>query len=99
MVRFAASYAAPVAVLLGLSGCLPAVSVVEGVKQLGSYGVDQALSTEDEFLKNYTDRQVCLSATLSNLEWDESIAAKPFVREAARRDLAKDCRKEYTKTS
>lgn len=83
---------------LALQACVPAVSVVEGVKQLGSYGVDQALKQEDEFLKNYTDRQVCLSATLSNREWDGSIAAEPFVREAARRNMEKDCRREYAKT-
>jgi len=85
-----------IAVAIGLQACVPAVSVVEGVKQLGSYGVQEAFAEEDKFLKNYSDRQICHSATLADREWDESIAAEPFVREAARREIGKDCRSEYT---
>jgi hypothetical protein len=84
------------AVAIGLQACVPAVSVVEGLKQLGSYGVEQAFAEEDKYLKNYSDRRVCLSATLENREWDESVAAEPFVREAGRRDIGEDCRNKYT---
>ena len=89
---------AVLAITMGLQACVPAVSVIEGVKQLGSYGVDQAFAEEDEFLKNYSDRRVCFSATLVDRAWDESIAAEPFVREAGRRDIKKDCRAEYAKS-
>lgn len=95
MLRLNWKFPAIVVVATGLQACVPAVSVVEGIKQLGSYGVQEAFAEEDKYLKNYTDRQVCFSATLADREWDESIAAEPFVREAGRRDIAKDCRAAY----
>lgn len=77
---------------ISLSSCLPAAPIMEGAKQLGSYGMREATSTEDKYLANYSDDHVCLSATTTARIWDASTPGAPFVREAKRREMAETCR-------
>ena len=77
------------------AGCVPPVSIIEGAKQLGSYASREYLDEEDRFLKNYTDKEVCLAATNIAGGWDDKNAALPFVREAKRRKMDEGCREKY----